>query len=83
MLKKKLNFFLFLLRSRYADVCRKTELGEIDCNRFSYFSNKMRKKIYGFSTVQTKRPHRPPPEKTLKSAHPEAQILLYSFIVEP
>ena len=39
-------FFLFLLRPSYADVCWKTELREITFHKISYFSNKMRKKIY-------------------------------------
>ena len=36
--------FVFL-RSRYVNVCRKSELGEMSCDRFSYFSGTMRKKI--------------------------------------
>ena len=44
----KLIFVFATFYSRYADVCRKTELEEISCDRFSFFSSPMRKKIYCF-----------------------------------
>ena len=48
-LKEIVKLIFVLLRSRYAEACRKTELEEISCDRFSSFSNTMRKKIYCFS----------------------------------
>ena len=40
----------------------------------------MRTNSYGFSTMQTERPHRAPPKKTSKNAPPKQDItlLLYS-----
>ena len=45
-----LNFFLFLLHSGYADVCWKTELGEIICDRFHISVTKCERKFTAFAS---------------------------------